>query len=521
MKRGSHGKALAAHATRALRQDNPKLAEKLARRALEAAPRKPEVLSELTDIARALGDLAFDSTLSDDIATAIISLEQAPAPAQRSQLASAAWQYRVGWARMRRGRLDEAAQAFEAAVALAPDDLDSWRGLARMRHRLEDLDAAIEAWQRVMALAPTDWEAHNDTGGAFMERNDWAHAETAFAKAAALAPDQPIVTVNRATLDVRRGRYLEAIAALEACVARHPDYAPALTGLGFALRDEGRLDQAVAAFRRATVVAPDDGTAACGLGRTLLQQGNAQEASFVAQSFFCRRPGHAGALALEAQARRMMGDEDALSYLLEPRFISQAHLPSAEGFSDLAAFNVALAAHAAAHRTLLSSPASHATVSGLHSGSLLAGPRGPVAAFEQALRVALARYSRELPDLPRHPFLASRPRMAFFNMWCVVLQRGGHQIPHIHPEAWLSGVYYPQLPPAIRAPVDPNDPSGCLEFGVDDLPLRTRLRPRLIRIRPAEGLLVLFPSYFYHRTVPFDAEGTRISVAFDLMPVQG
>jgi hypothetical protein len=38
-------------------------------------------------------------------------------------------------------------------------------------------------------------------------------------------------------------------------------------------------------------------------------------------------------------------------------------------------------------------------------------------------------------------------------------------------------------------------------------------------LRPAEGLWVLFHAYF-SRTVPFDAEGTRISVAFDLMPVR-
>lgn len=415
--------------------------------------------------------------------------------------------------------LDEAAQAFAAAVAVAPDDLDSWRGLARARHGLDDIDGAIEAWQHVIALSPDDWQAHNDAGGAFLERNDWAGAEAAFAAAAELAPDQPIIVVNRATLGLRRGQRRDAIAALEACVARHPDYAPALAGLGFALRDDGRLEQAIAAFRRATSLAPDDATAACALGRALLESGDAEAASGEAQAFLRRRPGHAGALALEVQARRAMGDEAAASYLLDARFISQAQLPTPQGFVDLAAFNVALAAHAAAHRTLLSSPASHATSGGLHSGSLLAAPRGPVAAFEQALRVAIAAYSRALSSRG-HPFVENRPAAAFFNIWCVVLQRGGHQLPHIHPEAWLSGVYYPQVPAAIRAPVDPGDPAGCLELGADALPGSKRAPPSLFRVRPAEGLLLLFPSYFYHRTVPFDAEGTRISVAFDLMPVR-
>jgi hypothetical protein len=102
-------------------------------------------------------------------------------------------------------------------------------------------------------------------------------------------------------------------------------------------------------------------------------------------------------------------------------------------------------------------------------------------------------------------------------MWCVVLQSGGHQIPHIHPEAWLSGVYYPQVPEAIRTGAGPE---GWLEFGYAERPFPSLLEPRIVRIRPAEGLLVMFPSYFYHRTVPFEADGTRISVAFDLVPAR-
>ena len=39
-----------------------------------------------------------------------------------------------------------------------------------------------------------------------------------------------------------------------------------------------------------------------------------------------------------------------------------------------------------------------------------------------------------------------------------------------------------------------------------------------LRIRPTEGLLVLFPSYLFHRTIPFSGDGTRISIAFDVIP---
>ena len=35
--------------------------------------------------------------------------------------------------------------------------------------------------------------------------------------------------------------------------------------------------------------------------------------------------------------------------------------------------------------------------------------------------------------------------------------------------------------------------------------------------RPEEGLIVLFPSFFFHRTIPFESAEERISVAFDVL----
>jgi hypothetical protein len=43
--------------------------------------------------------------------------------------------------------------------------------------------------------------------------------------------------------------------------------------------------------------------------------------------------------------------------------------------------------------------------------------------------------------------------------------------------------------------------------------------PELKIIRPETGLLVLFPSYVYHRVLPFSSSEPRMSVAFDAVPV--
>jgi hypothetical protein len=37
-------------------------------------------------------------------------------------------------------------------------------------------------------------------------------------------------------------------------------------------------------------------------------------------------------------------------------------------------------------------------------------------------------------------------------------------------------------------------------------------------VQPEEGLLVLFPSYMFHGTVPFESDQPRTTIAFDVVP---
>jgi uncharacterized protein (TIGR02466 family) len=477
----------------------------LVREALEQSPRDPHVLRTLADVALVLQDFA---SAADLVEGAIAH--------HRAGAAPATWYRVLGETRTMQGKLGAAIRAFRSALAAAPNDADTWRWLGRVLRTVGDLPGAIAASRQVLELIPDDWRARSDLGVLLTEMRAFDEAAVLFDQAAARAGGAPAIIVSKAKLDARRGRADDAIAALESCVARHPKHTPAMAALAHVLRDERRFDEALAAFRSALALAPTEASLWCGLGRTLLENGQSDEALVVASSYLARRPGYSGALALESLARLGIGDAEGAEHLLDyDRFVVSRELPLPDGFADLTSFNAALAATAAAHPTLLRAPLSHATASGLHSGSLLVEPHESTIALQTSLNVAVADYCRALPHLPGHPFVSHQPKSAFFDIWCVVLERGGHQIPHIHPEAWLSGVYYAELPQAVRAGPGPH---GWLEFGDADRAFPRRVEPRIVRVQPKEGLLVLFPSYFYHRTIPFDTDGTRISVAFDLVP---
>ena len=95
------------------------------------------------------------------------------------------------------------------------------------------------------------------------------------------------------------------------------------------------------------------------------------------------------------------------------------------------------------------------------------------------------------------------------------LEEGGYQVPHLHPDAWLSGVYYPHLPSAMHS----DDSAGRFEFGEVDPDIFHRAVIESLAITPRAGTLILFPSHLFHRTHPFSGRGDRISIAFDVMRV--
>ncbi len=65
----------------------------------------------------------------------------------------------------------------------------------------------------------------------------------------------------------------------------------------------------------------------------------------------------------------------------------------------------------------------------------------------------------------------------------------------------------------------PDDFAGALELGRAYFRLESKDNPPVRVIKPEDGLMVLFPSYVGHQTIPLGKSSTpRVSIAFDLVP---
>ena len=187
----------------------------------------------------------------------------------------------------------------------------------------------------------------------------------------------------------------------------------------------------------------------------------------------------------------------------------------APGYPNLTAFNRALANHVLTHPTLSFEPEGHATRRGRHTRDLLMDEKGPVAILEDAVIRAVDGYLQRRTPVADHPFPGPVPRRHRLTMWAVVMETEGYQLPHIHPSAWLSGVYYVQLPETLGSRQE--DAAGWIEFGLAPDELRSSPDMPVRLVEPVEGRMYLFPSYLYHRTIPFPGDHRRISIAFDVL----
>ncbi len=119
----------------------------------------------------------------------------------------------------------------------------------------------------------------------------------------------------------------------------------------------------------------------------------------------------------------------------------------------------------------------------------------------------------ELPDDPGHPFLSRKTSaLGFATAWSVRLRSNGFHINHFHPKGWLSSALYVDIPDTL------DEAHGALAFGVPDAAFGLDLTPRRIEV-PSPGKLVIFPSYLWHGTLPFESDQPRLTVAFDALPV--
>ena len=395
----------------------------------------------------------------------------------------------------RLGKEAEAEAATRRAIAKGMDDAHCHLLLGRILNKQSRFEEAEAAWRAAIRRDPASPQGHRELAElVWMQSGDLAKARAAL-EAAPQTAEIITITVN---LLQGAGEERAAYDLAAARAGRDPSLHILAARAALAV-DPSAADRHLAA-------APPGITPAARAKTEIevdLALGRAQQAVLRAQALQAARPRDQHATALLATAWRLAGDARYRALYDYDRLVKTYRIDPPEGWGSLDAYLNDLG------QALdnIHGPLTHPVGQSLRHGSqtmrnLADYPDGAIRALFGSLD----------PPIRRHLTAIGAPDQdyAIASAWSVRLNRRGFHINHVHPEGWISSAFY------VRVPKDLQGSEGFLKFGEPGPPTAPPL-PHEYLVRPEPGLLVLFPSYMWHGTVPFASNEKRLSCAFDIV----
>ncbi|MES2354014.1 MAG: putative 2OG-Fe(II) oxygenase [Pseudomonadota bacterium] len=413
------------------------------------------------------------------------------------------------------GKYSAAQALLSPLLSTAPEHVDALQVLGLIAQQERDMERALAHLSRAAQLAPTRPDLLTNLGNLLraLERREEAlpHLE----RAARLAPDHAMIHINLGLVHQDMQQLNAAETAFRTALDVQPNLAAAYQNLGHLLMLSD-LPQARAHLIRALQLSPGLHAAFKDLCAVLISVGEPAPALALCTARLQKVPSDQDALAMMALALRELGrDTDADRLVDCDVWLKGYALAAPPGYNSIEEFNTELEAHILQHPKLTSVLFAQATHHGKRVNDLLEEPKGPIRLLEQMMMRQIQTYLSALPKLPEHPFFAqSIPSQSHLRSWAVLMERHGYETPHIHPDGFISGVYYVRLPAVVAK--DDASYSGWIEFGTPDPVFAIRSTAPTRKVQPVAGTMLLFPSYFWHRTIPFDSAEERLSIAFDM-----
>ena len=210
----------------------------------------------------------------DDLTLWTKTVQTAPASARARR--------NLGRLYMIRGRRQEAAQEFRAALRIAPNDAATWNNLGVMLLELGNLDGAEQAFTGALRLNTLPLDVRINLGVVSLRRGQVKQAEQYLLAALAssqLASSQRALALNTLGLvRATQGRSAEAEQAFKEAITLEPGYADARQNLGLAYLEKGQMQAGIAELEQAVRYKGTDPTLHHLLGEAYHMQGQRDQA---------------------------------------------------------------------------------------------------------------------------------------------------------------------------------------------------------------------------------------------------
>ncbi|HEY1721782.1 MAG TPA: putative 2OG-Fe(II) oxygenase [Magnetospirillaceae bacterium] len=320
-----------------------------------------------------------------------------------------------------------------------------------------------------------------------------------------------------ASAECDSGLFNAAERACRQAIAEMPDLHIGHTLLASVLLDLGRADDAAEAIYASLQRAPGDLSLLNLAAGIALRRGRPDEARKLTEASLAIMPTNQRAVAHLAIAFAQLGVDQAVARLLDfDRLLKVTTIAPPPGFVSATDFNRAVTESLVNRSDLSLRHIARTMIGGARLEDTFALDAHVANPLRQMFVNAALDYAAKLSVDVNHPVALGRPAAFTIMSWSNIMESAAYELPHIHEKAWISGVYYPEV--VIDRPLA--DDAGAIEFGGHDFGDALSTLGPTRQVMPQSGTLVMFPSYFYHRTIPFEGNGRRISIAFDIKAVQ-
>ena len=440
------------------------------------------------------------------------------------------------------GRLSQAETAYQRILESDPNQPIALHLLGVVAHQTGKNDVAVDLITRAIAIDPDLAEAHSNLGTALRDLGKLEEAVTSYHKALALKPDYADAHNNLGNALKDLGKPEEAVASYHKALNLKPDLAEAHNNLGNALRDLGKPEEAISSYQKALTLKPDYVNAHNGFGLALRELGRLEDALQIFESidtpesyahvleclfalgeydkFYEKQTASARnneisthVAAINAFASHQLNRSNPHPFCPTPLKFVRVCEPL-DGVDDADGFLRDLMDDLQSREAIWEPPGKTTRHGFQTMSNLFKKPYGRLVELDRIIKDTIENYRFEFSS-ENCDFIRLFPKTLTLSGWFIRLIKGGHQTEHIHSGAWLSGIFYLQMPKCT------DQEEGSIELGLwgYDYPILNKSYPKN-RFYPKNGDLILFPSSLFHRTIPFHSDEERMSIAFDLRPTQ-
>jgi Flp pilus assembly protein TadD len=452
--------------------------------------------------------------------------------------------FQVGWkclgvALIKLGRFHESIDALQRCSDLGPHDPAVHNNLGIAFKQLGKLEEAVSSLRQATALKPDLGEAQYNLGNALMDLGSLDEAEVCLRRAISLRGGHAETHERLGVTLYLQGKLAEAEAVTRQSITLTPNQATAHRSLGDTLKALGRFDDAKAAYLQAINLNPDCHEALNNLGIMMFERGDYDEAyRYLASSHSDESRRYAircsyqrdsgpdflkkldeyiatGSVdpvlgSLIACAKQKYGVEKQNPFCSNPQnYVVHSNLSASMSFKD--AFIEPF--HEALEDCMQSTRRQVLLTNGIQtSGNIFSHKFFRRAGIEDVVRSEIEKYRARFSENTEGLF-KQWPSNYELSGWLIAMKSGGKLSSHMHPDGWVSGSIYVNVP-SLSGSEDGklvlsnfDREGGSTTHYADD---------RIIDV--CTGSMCIFPSSMYHYTIPFESTEKRLVFAFDVIP---